>query len=141
MCSTAPAEARQTSAVTCAARRNDDAGCARARRRAGDGAQVARVGDLVEAGDQRTGGSRQLVGIGVAVGLDPGHDALVLARQRRLREVALGLDLEARGARLREPGLVTAGALAHPQLEHLARPANRLAHRISTVDELAMRHA
>ncbi len=67
-----------------AARRNNYAGGARARRRAGHSAQVARVGDLIETGEKRSLRGRQLVGVGVAVGLDPGHDPLVLARLRLL---------------------------------------------------------
>ena len=85
-----------------AVRRHDDAGRARTLGAAADGAEVARVGDAVEHREQRTLGRRELVAVGVAVGLDEREHALVVARVGAVAQLALELQLR---ARLGEPVL------------------------------------
>src|SRR5207302_11427223 len=110
-------------------------------RAAADRAEVAWVADLVEAGDERALPRRELVRVGIAVGLAPGEDALVVARPGGVVQVALELDLDARLARLAEPPLGLDGPIARPELEHLAVGSpERLAHRTASVDLLA-RHS
>src|SRR6185437_7258553 len=53
-----------------------------------------------------------------------------------VREVALELRLHARPLDVAQPGLAAYGPLARPQLQHLARPAQSLAHGAAPVDEL-----
>ena len=90
-CSTAPADERATAGVTtaepCAGTITPVAPAPSAR--PADGAEVARIGDAVEHGQQRALGRGQLVRVGVAVRLDAGDDALVVARARELRQLAL----------------------------------------------------
>ena len=78
-----------------AVRRKDDAGRARALRAAADGAEVARIADLVEAGDQRPLARGELVRVGVAVRLAPGEDALVVAGLGGFGQGPVGLHLKA----------------------------------------------
>src|SRR6185437_6267212 len=59
-----------------AVRGHDDARRAGPLRAAADGAQVAGVADLVEAGEERALHRGELVGVGVVVGLTPGEGAL-----------------------------------------------------------------
>ena len=73
--------------------RNDDAGRSRSFCAADDGAEIARVGDLVEAGEERSLRRGELPAVGVLVGLAPGEHALVVTRPRRFAQLALGLDL------------------------------------------------
>ncbi len=70
-----------------------------------DGAEVVRVGDLVEADDKRRPAPDELPGVRVAEGLAEGDDALVVARAGGLVQAALpdvpGAEgPEPRGARL-----------------------------------------
>ena len=113
---------------------NDHAGRAGALRAAADRAEVARVGDLVEHREQRPLGRGELVGVGVAVGLDARDDALVVARAGELAQLALGC--EAGACASGEPRLRRDRALGREQLEHLAPSAQRLAHRPAAVDEV-----
>ena len=76
--------------------RDDDAGRARSLGAPDHRAEVARVGDLVEAGEQRPLDGCELVRIGVAIRLAPGEHALVVARLGRLADLAIGLDVDAR---------------------------------------------
>ena len=99
------------------------------------GAEVARIGDLVEAGDERSLAGDELVRVRVAIRLAPGHDSLVVACPGRVRELALGLDLQPRA--VPEPRLRGGCAFARPELEHLAAPAQRLVDGAAAVDLLA----
>src|SRR5436309_3309111 len=78
----------------------------------------------------------ELERVGVAKRLTPREDALVVARARGLRQVTLELPLHARPFDVRQPRLAPDRTLARPQLEHLTRPTQRLAHRAAPVDEL-----
>ena len=120
-----------------AVRGHDDAARAGSLGAADHGAEVARVADLVEAGEERRRARGELERVGVAERLAPGDDALMVARAGRLGEVALELRLHARPLDVAQPGLAAHRALARPQLEHLARAAQRLAHGPAPVDELA----
>ena len=136
-CSIAPAEERATAGVTTrrAVRGHDDAGRAGALRAPADRAEVARVGDLVEHGEQRPLARGELVRVGVAVRLDPRDDALVVARAGELAQLALERGAAASPPRATPP-TATARSVAQ-QLEHLAPAAQRLADRAAAVDEVA----
>src|SRR6185437_14342336 len=70
-------------------RRDDHARRAGTLRAPADGAEVVRVADLVEADEQRPLAPGEGVGVGVAEGIAPGEDALVVARTRRLAQLPL----------------------------------------------------
>src|SRR5207247_4695276 len=79
-----------------------------------------------------------LISVRVAVGLAEGENALMVAGSCCLGQVPLGLDLGSDpGTRLAEPWLGLERALGDPELEHPARPAQRLAHGAAAVDLLA----
>ena len=61
----------------------------------------------------------------------------MVARAGRLGEIALELRLDARLLDVAQPLLRLERVLARPELEHLAPPAQRLAHRPAPVDEVA----
>src|SRR5581483_4244295 len=115
-------------------RRDDDAGRPRPLGAPADGAEVARVGDAVEDGEEGPLGRRELVGVRVAEGLDAGERALVVAGAGELGELALGPQA---GLRLGEPRLRLRRALRREQLEHLPAAAQRLPDRPAAVDEVA----
>jgi hypothetical protein len=114
--------------------RDDDPGRARALGAAGDCAEVPRVGHSVEADEKRTGAPGQLVRVRVLVRRDLGDDALVVARARGLAQLPLELHVDARAAVLAEPRLGSERTLGRPELEHLARAAQRLSHGAPAVD-------
>src|SRR5581483_3032121 len=118
-------------------RRDDDPGRPRSLRAPQHGAEVARVADLVETREERLRGGGELERVGVAERLAPRDDALVVARPGRLAEISLELRLDARPLHIAQPALGLERVLARPQLEHLARPAQRLTHGPPAVDELA----
>jgi hypothetical protein len=125
-CSTAPAEAL----------RNDDAGRSRGLGAAHDGAQVVRIGDLVETHDQRPLGGGELPRVDVAVRVAERDDALVVARVRGLGQLALGLDADVLD--LGEPRLGRDRAFGRQHLVDLAAAGTEhLVHRAAAVDELA----
>ena len=118
-------------------RGDDDAGCAGAFGAADHRTEVARISDLVEAGQERLLGGRELVGVGVAVRLRPGEHTLMIAGAGGLADLPIRLDLEARS--LLQPRFGRDGALCRPDLEDLAPSPKRLAHRPAAVD-LVSRH-
>jgi hypothetical protein len=118
-----------------AMRGDDDTRRARAFGAPADGAQVARIGNPVEADEQRLLLGGQLVPVGVAVRRALGDDALVIAGAGRLAQLALELHLHARPAVL-QPRLGRERTLARPQLEHLTRAAERLSNSSPPVDLL-----
>ena len=118
-----------------AVRRQHEAGCTRALRAPTDGAEVLRIGDAVQADEQRLWPLGELVGVGVPVGLAEGDDALVFARARELRELALGSNLHAQGLQVAQPRFRAQGPLARVQLENRTRAAQRLVHRPTAVDD------
>ena len=119
-----------------AVRRDDNAACARSFCAPDHRTEVPRVADLVEAREQRRVARGELERVGVAERLAPRHDALVVARPRGLEQITFELGLDARPLDLAQPGLAPHRPLARPQLEHLAPPSQRLAHRTAPVDEL-----
>ena len=114
-------------------RRQHDAGRAGAFGAPAHRPEVARVGDLVEADEERPVGRSQLVRVRVAVGLAAGDEALVLARAGELGQLPLRADLHAPPVQPRLPG----GARRREHLEHLAPAVERLPHRTPAVDKLA----
>jgi diguanylate cyclase (GGDEF)-like protein len=98
-----------------------------------DGPEVPRIRDLVEAREQGALGSRELIGVRVPVRLAEREHALVVTRSDRLGQLPFGLDLR---AELAEPRLGFHRSLRDPQLEDLARAANRLADGAPAVDLL-----
>ena len=72
----------------------------------------------------------------VSIRLDARDDALVVASAGGVGQLALGLDLDARPAVLAQPLLGVQRALGRPQLEHLARSAQRFPNRAPPVDLL-----
>ena len=116
--------------------RHDHAGRAGPFRAAGDRAEVAGVGDAVEADEQRARLPRQLEGVAISIRLDASDDALVVASTGGVGQLALGLDLDTRPAVLAQPLLGVQRALGRPELEHLARPAQRFPNRAPPVDLL-----
>ena len=115
---------------------HDDAARTRPLRAPDHGAEVARVAHLVEAGEQRRLSRGELERVRVVERLAPGHDALVVARPGRVREVTLELGLHTRPLEIAQPVLTAGRPLARPQLQYLTRPAQRLAHGPTPVDEL-----
>ena len=76
--------------------RDDDPGRPRSLRAADDRAEIARIGDLVEARDERAFVRGELPAVGVLVGLTPREHALVVARASCFAELALRLYLQTR---------------------------------------------
>src|SRR5581483_4178731 len=118
-------------------RRHHDARRPRALGAAADGAEVARVADLIEAGEQRSLALGELIRVRVLVWLAPGEHALVVARPRLLGDVALELRLDTRPLELAQPRLGLDRTLGRPQLQHLPLPAQHLPHRPPPVDLFA----
>src|SRR5581483_2901476 len=118
-------------------RRHHDPRRPRALRAAADGAEVARIADLVEAGEQRSLALGELIRVRVLVWLAPGEHALVVARPRLLGDVALELRLDTRPLELAQPRLGLDRTLGRPQLQHLPLPAQHLPHRPPPVDLFA----
>jgi hypothetical protein len=116
-------------------RRQDDAGRARAFRSPDDCAEVVRVGDLVEANEERRVAAGELPGVGIPERRGPRDEPLVVARPRRLAQNPLRLDLRART--VREPRARARGPLGRPDLEHVTRAPIELADGVPPVDELA----
>ena len=116
-------------------RRNDHARRAGTGRRADHCAEVPRIGDLIEAGEERRLLGRERPRVGVRIRAGPGNDALVVGALGRLGQLAL-LD-DARSRPLSEPVERRGGPLGDPELEHLAPTAQRLTHGIPAEDELA----
>ena len=122
----------------CPVRGNDEPVRARSFGTAADGAEVVGIGHLVETDEQRALRSgRELPRIGVLVRLAPRQDSLMVARSRRIRQLAFELDLDARPLDVAQPRLRLLGALRRPQLEHLTTSAQRLAHRAAAVHLIA----
>ena len=115
-------------------RRDDDARRTGAFGAPADGAEVAGVGDTVEHREQGSLDAGELVGVGVAVRLDPGDDALMVARPGELGQLTVG---PLAGLRLGEPGLGRKRPVGREQLEHLAAAPQRLLHGAPAVDEIA----
>ena len=86
---------------------------------AADRAEVVRVGHLVEADDQRPLAGGELPGVGVAVGLAEGDDALVVARPRLGGQRRLRPDLHPEPLDLAQPRLGAERALGDEELEDL----------------------
>src|SRR5947209_11483990 len=118
-------------------RRHDDSCRARALRAAADGAEIARVADLVEAREQRPLPLGELIRVRVLVRLAPGEHTLMVARPGLLGDVAVELRLDARPLELAQPRLGLDRALGGPQLQHLAGPAQDLTHGPPPVDLFA----
>ena len=118
-------------------RRHDHAGRPRSLGSAADGAEVVRIGDPVEADEERTRLSRELEGIRVPVWLAKSQHALVVASPGLLGQVPIGLGLGPDPRTwLLEPWLGGQGTLGHPELAHLAWAAKSLAHGPPAVDLL-----
>src|SRR5207248_8913931 len=117
--------------------RHDHPGPTRSIDAADDGAEIARIRDLVEAREQRSLGGRELPAVGVAVRLTPRDHALVVTRTRGFAQLALELRVEARPIEVAQPRLGFERALGRPELEHLAPPAQRFPYRTPAVDLLA----
>src|SRR6478752_197253 len=101
------------------------------------GAEVPGVADLVEAGEERCRACGELERVGVAERLAPRDDSLVVSCTGSIREVPLELRLYARPLEVAQPRLAAHRPLARPQLKHLTRAAQHLAHGAAPVDELA----
>ncbi len=136
-CSTAPADALQTAAVTCADRRSPitTPAAPHALRHPADRAEVVRILDLVEHEDEGVVSLQQGGWVAVAVGGDLGAYPLVLGA------AADRLDLQAGGqGRFRGyPGLACSGA-SRPYAPHVARSPHRLADRVAPVDDHRRAH-
>ena len=123
-CSTAPAEALQTAAVTRAAFRSViDPVRPGPLGAANDRAEIVRVGDLVEAHQQWALADDELVGIGITVGLAEGDDALVLRRACSFVQPSLGDDLKPEAGDIPETRLGGERALGDEELEVWRFPA------------------
>ena len=120
-----------------AVRRDDDSCRSRSFGAADDGAEVARVGHLVETCKQRELGGCKLPPVRVLVRLAPREHALVIAGACCFAELAFRLGLQPRAFDFLQPGLRLHGALRRPELEDLARAAQRLPHRAAAVDLVA----
>jgi hypothetical protein len=118
-----------------AVRRHDDARRSRSLGAPRDRAQVVRIGDLVEAYEERRLRTRERPGIRIAERLAPGDEPLVIARPGGLAQHPLGLHLQPRS--LVEPRACRCSAFRRPDLEHLARATVRLADGIPSVHDLA----
>ena len=116
--------------------RNDHAGRAGSLGAAGDGTQVAGIGDPVETDEQRACLPRELERIRVPVRLDASDNALVVAGAGCVGQLALGLDVNTGAAVLSQPLLGGHRALGRPELQHLPRAAQRFPHRSPAVDLL-----
>ena len=99
------------------------------------GAEVSRVGHLVEAAEERALDGRQLPRVGIRIRLAPRHDALVIGRAGSLGE--LTLPSHARLRPLGEPLERRRRTLPDPHLEHAPSPAQRLPNGVPPVDEVA----
>ncbi len=120
--------------------RHDDAAGARSLRAPADRAEVVRIGDAVEADEERPLTAGELPGVGVRVRLAEGDDSLVVPGARRRGQRSLGAYLDTQARSLLQPRLRGERALRDEQLERLAPPgADYLAHRVAAVDELAGR--
>ena len=116
---------------------DDDAAGAGPLGAAADGAEVVRVGDLVEADDERPLAPCDLVRVRIAIRLAERDDALVVHRPGGLVETPLGNHLEAEAGHVPKPRLRLEGPLRDEELEELALPgADDLAHRAAPVDQL-----
>ena len=93
-------------------RRHDDARRACSFGAPDHGAEVARVRDLIEAGEEWALDRRELVSIRIAIGLAPRDHALVVARLGRFADLAVRLDVDARGSRSQASEL-SARSVAH----------------------------
>src|SRR5262245_21206740 len=109
-------------------RRDDDAGRSRALGAPNHRTEVARIRDLVETREQRALRCRELPPVGIAIGLTPGEDGLMVTRAVCLAQLTLELRLHARALDVAQPQLRPLCALRRPELEHLATTAQRLAH-------------
>src|SRR5262249_6438892 len=99
-----------------------------------NGTEVARVGDAVEAREQRSLDAGELICVRIAEGLDTRDDPLMVARTRKLGQRALGSYLDPRP--FLQPRLQAHGTLACVDLEHVAGPAHSLADGTAAVDEI-----
>src|SRR5438128_644127 len=116
-----------------AVRGQDDAGRPGARSGARHCAEIPRIGDLVEADEQRRLDDGQLPRVGVAEGLAPRDQPLVVAGLRDVGELLLLAHLDTR-ARADEPILRLGGAVGRPDLEHLPPPSHGLADGVAPGD-------
>src|SRR5204862_6310861 len=92
---------------------------------------------LVAPGEQRLLPHCELPPIGVLVPLAPRGHALLVARACRFGQLALEVGLHTRAVDFAQPRLRLLRPLGRPELEHLAAPAQRLAHRSPAVHLLA----
>jgi hypothetical protein len=100
-----------------------------------DRAEIARVGHRIEHGEQRRGSGRDFVGVGIAVRLHSGDHALVIGRGHEGCEPALRFHVDPNSA-FRQPRLSLQRPLGREDLEHLARPPQRLTHGPAPVEVL-----
>src|SRR5438309_1969622 len=117
-------------------RRHDYPRRPRSLRAPDDGAEIVRVGHLVEADEERRFRGREIPRVRITEGLAPGDDSLVLARLDGLAQLSLGLDLRTRT--VLEPGKLGGGTLGRPHLEHVPRPPVELADGVPPVDQLSV---
>ena len=116
-----------------AVRRDDHAGRACSFCAARHRAQVARIGDAIETDEQRARLPRELEGVRISIRLDARDDALVITSAGGVGQLPIGLDVDSRPPVLAQPLLGVERALGRPQLEHLARPAQRFPNRAPPV--------
>src|SRR6185437_15992689 len=95
------------------------------------------VAHLVETRKERRRTGDELECVRVAKRLAPRDDALMVTGRGPLRQVPLELRLHPRPLEIAQPRLAAHRTLARPQLQHLARAPQSLAHRPTPVDELA----
>src|SRR5439155_24951446 len=102
-----------------------------------DRAEIVRVGDLVEAGEQRPLALGQRIRVRVPIRVAKRDNSLVVPRGRGLGEPALPDDLEPETPLLAQPRFGGERAFADEQLEHLpASRAEDLSYRPPPVHEL-----
>ena len=137
-CSTAPADARLTAAVTRGAvLEHDDAVGARALGAATHGTEIVRVGHLVETDDEGALPRHELIRVRVAVRLAERDDTLMLSCSRGIVEPAFPRNLQADALHLAKPCFRGKRTLGRQQLEDLALArAHDLAHGPAPVDQV-----
>ena len=101
-------------------------------------AEVVRISDLVEAGDQRPLADGEVERVRVPVRLAEGDHALVVAAPGELVQLPLALDVDAQACLVAQPRLRRDRAFGDEELEDLPAPGPEdFSHRPTPVDKLA----